>query len=127
MRHVQYILIDEMIFVGPTLFVQVDSCLHEAFPKNKDCPFGGRSIILVGDLAQLPPIKDKSLYAGQTTGKFLWESFNNVVGLDKIFRHEGDDPRKAYFRNILTNIRNAKAFLSDWDLLMMHVDSFLYR
>lgn len=51
MRHVRYISIDEMKFIGPRLFIQIDSHLREAFPENKDCPFGGRFIILVGDLA----------------------------------------------------------------------------
>ena len=72
MRHIRYVLIDEMSFIGPSLFIQIDSRLHEAFPKNKSTPFGGRSIILVGDLGQFPPVRDKPMYAGKTTGKVLW-------------------------------------------------------
>ena len=49
MRHIRYILIDDMRFIGPRLFIQIDSRLREAFLENKDCPFDGRSIILVGD------------------------------------------------------------------------------
>lgn len=49
--HVQYIFIDEMSFIGPTIFIQIDSRLQEAIPKNKDCHFGGRLIIIVGDLS----------------------------------------------------------------------------
>jgi hypothetical protein len=32
MRHIRYILIDEMSFLGPRLFIQIDSRLREAFP-----------------------------------------------------------------------------------------------
>jgi ATP-dependent DNA helicase PIF1 len=85
MRHIRYILIDEMSFLGPRLFIQIDSRLREAFPDNKSSPFGGRSIILVGDLGQLPPVRDKPLYASNIAGKVLWNKFNIVVTLDTIF------------------------------------------
>jgi ATP-dependent DNA helicase PIF1 len=118
MRHIRYILIDEMSFLGPRLFIQIDSRLREAFPENKSSPFGGRSIILVGDLGQLPPVKDKPLYAGNTAGKVLWKKFNIVVTLDTIFRQQGNDPKQYSFRNLLMNIRNAEPFFDDWELLM---------
>ena len=35
LKHIQYILIDEMSFIGSRLFVQIESCLHEAFPEKK--------------------------------------------------------------------------------------------
>ena len=43
MRDVTQILIDEMSFIGPRLFIQIDSRLSEAFPKKKSIPFGGKS------------------------------------------------------------------------------------
>jgi hypothetical protein len=39
MRHIRYILIDEMRFLGPRLFIQIDSRLREAFPENKEFSF----------------------------------------------------------------------------------------
>ena len=125
MRHIQYVLIDEMSFIGPKLLIQIDSRLREAFPKNKSAPFGGRSIILVGDLGQLPPVRDKPVYAGKTTGKVLWEKFNIVVTLDTIFQQQGDDPKQSSFQNLLVNIRNADPLIVDWDLLMSCSDSNL--
>ena len=35
MKDIQYILIDEMSFIGPKLFVQIDSRLRECFPEKK--------------------------------------------------------------------------------------------
>ena len=51
----------------------------------------GISIILVGDLGQLPPVKDKVPYASFRRAKLLWEEFKKVVTLEKIFRQDGED------------------------------------
>ena len=61
MRHIRYILIDEMSFIHPKFFMQINSRLWEVFLENKTYPFGGRSIILVGDLGQFSLVKDKSI------------------------------------------------------------------
>jgi ATP-dependent DNA helicase PIF1 len=79
----------------------------------------------VGDLGQLPPVKDKPLYAGNTIGKVLWKNFNIVVTLDTIFRQQGNHPRQATFRQLLNNIRNVEPVIDDWDLLMSRVDMSL--
>ena len=63
MKYVKYILIDEMSFIGRNLLIKIDSRLCQAFPESANIPFGGRSIILVGDLGQLPHAMDKPLYA----------------------------------------------------------------
>jgi len=106
-------MIDEMIFIGPRLFIQTYSCLPEAFPENTNCLFSARSMILVGDLGKLPRVKDKLLHASKKTRKVSWKIFNIVVTLDKKFMQQGDDSRHASFLNLLTNIRNAKPFLDD--------------
>jgi hypothetical protein len=85
MKHIHYILIDEMSFIGSRLFVQIESRLREAFPERNHCSFGYRSIILVGDLGQLPPVMDKPLYAGTTPGRSLWTTFTTVIKLETIF------------------------------------------
>jgi hypothetical protein len=76
----------------------------------------------VGDLGQLPPVRDKPLYAGNTTGKVLWKKFNIVVTLDTIFWQQGNDLKQYYFRNLLMNIRNVEPLFDDWELLMSWVD-----
>ena len=75
-------------------------------------------MILVGDLGQLRPVKDKPLYVGNTTGKVLWKYFRKVVTLDMIFHQQGTDPNQAKFKRLLTNIRNANPIVDDWNLLM---------
>ena len=53
------ILIDEVSMTNATLFVALDGILRQAFEREK--PFGGKSIILLGDFCQLPPNGDYSL------------------------------------------------------------------
>jgi len=43
--------------------------------------FGGRSLILVGDLGHLPHVRDKPLYAGNTTGRVLWKQVEELEGI----------------------------------------------
>ena len=54
--HIRYILIDEMSFIGPKMLTQIDARLHRDFPSHCTIPFGGCSIILLGDFRQLPPV-----------------------------------------------------------------------
>ena len=91
MKHIQYILIDKMSFIGPKMFVQIDSRLHECFPKKNNCSFRNCSIILVGDLGQLPPVMDKPLYAGETLGNRLWIEFRTIIILETLLQQGGVD------------------------------------
>jgi hypothetical protein len=91
MKHIHYVLIDEMSFIWPKLFVQIESCLCEAFLENNNFPFGHCSIILVNDLGQLSPVMDTPLYARETPSKSLWNSFTTIVTLQTIFHQQGQD------------------------------------
>ena len=123
MRHVKYILIDEMSFIGRNLLTHIDARLRQAFPENANVPFGGRSIILVGDLGQLPPVMDKPAYACEGHAKELWNLFITVVTLDTIFRQDGQSNDQRRFRYLLMNVRDAIPTLEDWKLLMERTDT----
>ena len=107
--------------------MQIDAQLREAFLEKNNCPFGGKSIILMGDLGQLPPVWDKPLYVGNTVGKVLWKKFNIIVTLDTIFRQQGNTEEQSCFCRFLNNIRNAKPVLDDWEFLMSQADMRLYH
>jgi hypothetical protein len=97
MRHIKYILIDEMSFIGRNLLTQIDARLRQAYSENSIVPFGGRSIILVGDLGQLPPIMDRPTYACEGHAKELWNLFTIVVTLDTMFRQDGQSNDQNIF------------------------------
>src|SRR5277367_6414695 len=48
LQDVLYVIIDEKSMVGWQMLAQIDMRLRQAFPENKNVPFGGRSIILFG-------------------------------------------------------------------------------
>ena len=60
-RTVNYIIIDEYSMLGQKTFACIDNRCRQATGKL-DTLFGGISIILVGDPAQLPPVFDRPLY-----------------------------------------------------------------
>ena len=58
LSELKIIIIDEMSLVHADLFYKIDARLKEIFKKqNPPVPFGGISVILVGDLLQIPPVK----------------------------------------------------------------------
>ncbi|XP_059066637.1 ATP-dependent DNA helicase pfh1-like [Cryptomeria japonica] len=113
-RHVKYILIDEMRFLGPKLLLKIDNHLRQTFSDKQHESFGILSIILAGDLGQLPPVMDKLIYASHSTTLSLWHSFKIVVTLDTIFRHQGLSIEQHHFRSLLQNIRDAQFNKHDW-------------
>ena len=60
---VSYFIIDEKSMVGRRMLALVDLRLRQAFPNCKNQVFGGRSIILVGDFGQLPPVAELPMYS----------------------------------------------------------------
>ena len=84
-KHIQYILIDEMSFIGPNLFMQIEIRLCEFFLETNNHSFGNQSIIIVGDFGQLPPMMDRPIYAEETLGKCLWIDFSTIIILETIF------------------------------------------
>ncbi|XP_059070553.1 uncharacterized protein LOC131860191 [Cryptomeria japonica] len=119
MAHSKYILIDEMSFIGQNMLENIDSRLRQAYPQSAHLSFAGISMILVGDLGQLPPVNDRPAYASNRRAKLLWEEFKIVVTLDKIFRQDGENIQQQRFRQLLTNLRDANPQIDDWKLLMM--------
>ncbi|XP_057817259.2 uncharacterized protein LOC131030442 [Cryptomeria japonica] len=125
MYFIRYIIIDEMSFIGPRFIQRIDIRLREAFPAHNQLPFGGRSIILFGDLGQLPPVKDIPMYASTSYGGTLWRSFITIITLKKIFHQIGDQPAQIAFRALLSNLRNAEPTIADWQLLLSRANSAL--
>jgi len=61
LKDINYIIIDEYSMLGQTMFGWIDRRCRQATGKINEV-FGGKSIILVGDPCQLPPVADKPLY-----------------------------------------------------------------
>jgi ATP-dependent exoDNAse (exonuclease V) alpha subunit len=116
--NLQHLIVDEMSMVRVDIFDYVDRFLR--YVKNKDLPFGGVQIILVGDFFQLPPVaKPEDIKALRLAGydtpftfssKVFQESFK-VLTLDEVLRQKGD----PNFIKLLHGARNgevAKKYLA---------------
>ena len=86
LHHIHYILIDEMSFNCPKFLTQIDADLRQDFPSHCTIPFGGCSIILLGDFRKFPLGKDIPMYASSSIGTALWRTFDTFIMLEMIFR-----------------------------------------
>lgn len=118
LKDIRYILIDEMSFIGLKLLLKIDSQLHKAFPHHKHSYFGGISMILIGDLTQLPPIMDKPIYTSHSNAITLWNQFTTIITLKMMFLQQGESLKKSQFRQTLLNIHSAHLTQEDWQSLM---------
>lgn len=103
LEHLQILVIDEVSMVYKRLLYYI----HERLVQIKKCkePFGGVSVIAVGDFYQLPPVKqrkDERLY--KENGSYpidYWLDFFRIVELDEIMRQRED----RAFATVLNSLR----------------------
>ena len=89
-------IVDEMSLVSSDNLYNLHKRLQEIFASED--PFGGRSVLLVGDILQLPPIRAPQIFMAPKTFDSLvmfkseklnlWENFESVL-LETNFR-QGD-------------------------------------
>jgi len=125
LRDLDTLIIDEVSMVRSDVMAAVDRALRSA-RREFGSPFGGLQLVLVGDLAQLPPVvgKEEAAFFGVEypgpyffqTGEFPREHFS-LVELREPFRHHDDR-----FREILAGIRNNLVTPEDLEDLNQRVD-----
>ena len=119
-KNSELLVIDEKSMVGLYMMYTIDQRLREIKPRNAHLPFGGLSVILMGDFAQLPPVGDKPLFVTNTkdlskfqcTGISLFKMFNKTIIFNQIMRQQGDDQKQ--FREILDRLSNGTFTKDDW-------------
>ncbi|XP_062622277.1 uncharacterized protein LOC134283815, partial [Saccostrea cucullata] len=103
LEKLQILVIDEISMVHKRLLYYI----HERLVQIKKCkePFGGVSILAVGDFYQLPPVKQRKaerLYnENEEYPVDYWLDFFKMVELDEIMRQRED----ANFASILNSLR----------------------
>ncbi len=121
------LIIDEVSMVRADLMDCIEIALRR-YGRQKNRPFGGVQLVLIGDLLQLPPVarnetKQIMLEAGYpSTYFFSAKCFQNndvpCIELKQIFRQKDGD-----FIRVLNAIRTDNASLADLDLLNTRVVS----
>ena len=125
LKNVEYIIIDEMSMFGSKKLCRLNLRLQQIFPQSDEL-FGGRSIILVGDFGQLPPIFDhemwKRKYGKETmVGHNWYRCFKKHINLDVVLRQ--DDPE---FLQLLDRIYDGKITKDDWKTLLTRNPQLLH-
>lgn len=127
-RELELIIIDEISMVRADIIDFVDKVLR-VYSRNMSQPFGGKQLLLVGDVYQLEPVvreEDRQLLNPFYTSAFffdanVWREKHLVsIELQKIYRQS--DPT---FIRILDDIRVSRATLNDIRLLNGRVNAKL--
>ena len=105
--YLKLIIIDEISMVANTTLLHIHLRLKEIFGTPSSLLFAGISIIVVGDLCQLPPIRRRLIfetYKNDTHNLYHpWKVFK-MIELDKIMRQKDDQA----FIELLNRVRIAK-------------------
>jgi len=87
-------MIDEVSMVGNKMLLLINECLQKTEGNQRE-PFGGVSVILVGDLYQLKPVMGKWIFEDidQQMGPLatsLWRTLFTLHELTEIMRQKED-------------------------------------
>jgi hypothetical protein len=85
LSELELIIVDEMSLLDSDMLYRIHRRLCEVFQSNDD--FAGKSVILVGDLMQLPPVNGSYVFKPPKNNAFkvfhdvcpLWEKFEAIV------------------------------------------------
>ena len=125
LREVELIIIDEISMVRSDIIDFIDKVLR-IFCRNMREPFGGKQLLLVGDIYQLEPVvreEDRQLLRPFYPSSFFFDArvFREMqlvsIELRKVYRQS--DP---VFINILDHIRTSQVNAPDLQLLNARVD-----
>ena len=125
LREVELIIIDEISMVRADIIDFIDKVLR-TYTRNPE-PFGGKQLLLVGDIYQLEPVvkdEDRQLLNPFYPSAYffnakVWQTMPIVsIELRKVYRQQ--DSR---FISILDRIRNNTATPADLELLNTRVES----
>jgi len=95
--HIKLWFIDEISMVGHKLFSFIDQRLQEV--HNTNVPFGGTSVVVFGDLFQLPPVMDGFIFQDFSVRKSnideycvlapnLWQQLFTMFELTHVVRQQ---------------------------------------
>lgn len=115
------LIVDEISMVGATMLASIHQRLQAITGLPTEIPFGGVSILAVGDLQQLPPVCDSPIYAMSSDPYYgfadLFNSNFSLFNLTEIMRQKND--RK--FAELLSRIRLGQTTADDLSLLQSRV------
>ena len=120
LQRMQVVFIDEISMVGSAMFNFLDLRLQQIMGTKE--PFGGLSIITVGDLFQLKPVFDHWIFENSKDGYTtlatnLWQQYFEMFELSQVMRQREDKD----FAEILNRIREGKHTEADIAVLKKRI------
>jgi DNA replication protein DnaC len=115
LKTIDTLIIDEISMVSSKLF----SFISDMFSiiQQSTIAFGGLNVIVVGDLAQLPPVTGLPVYKSSE-----WKLFYPLF-----LRQSQRQHQDAQYYNMLQEIRLGKISLTTWNLLYEKANSFNHQ
>ena len=113
LENVETVIVDEMSMVSVDFLYNLHKRLMEIFDSKDD--FGGRGLLLVGDLLQLPPVRATPIFKKPKSGKI--KILSNMV--DKDSNPVGDLWGKCEVVVLKTNFRQGEG--NPWTELLNRV------
>ena len=121
----KFIIIDEYSMLGCRILKFIDQRCREATGKSRK-RFGGMFVFMLGDLKQLPPVKDRPMYSsswGRATiyfeGQRIFTEITSFIFLNNSYRPA--EASQQLFRDILDRIGSGDSTVEDWRILMSRV------
>ncbi|CAB4028779.1 ATP-dependent DNA helicase PIF1 [Paramuricea clavata] len=120
LQRMKVVFIDEISMVGSGMFNFLDLRLQQIMGTKE--PFGGLSIITVGDLFQLKPVFDHWIFENSNDGYTalatnLWQRYFQMFELSEVMRQREDKD----FAEILNRIREGKHTEADIEVLKKRI------
>ena len=123
LANIRYLIIDEYSVVSQRDLAWINRRCKQATGITEKL-FGGINVILLGDLAQLPPVNGKALYHSnpltelECEGLLVYLEFKTVITLQANQRVSGTGTSDQRFKDLLSNIRDGITTTDDWELLL---------
>lgn len=95
------LVIDEVSMMSAHVFDTLDKVGR--LTRNRNLPFGGIQMILVGDMFQLPPVGNDSIFCFQSPSWFQTVPIENHIELRTIFRQTDSN-----FMEVLNQVREGR-------------------
>ncbi|XP_070203476.1 uncharacterized protein [Littorina saxatilis] len=120
LAELKIVIIDEVSMVGAGMFSFIDNRLRDLMKVDR--PFGGVSVLAVGDLFQLRPVMDRwvfepSVGTYENLAPVLWQDLFRLYELKTVMRQRDD----KIFAEALNRVREGKHIAEDEELFKSRV------
>ena len=120
LRNLKLVFIDEVSMVGSGMFNFLNLRLQQILGNKM--PFGGISLVTVGDLFQLQPVFDRWIFENDKSNYGplainLWQTYFEMYELHQIMRQKED----KFFAELLNRLREGNHTKNDIDTLSKRI------